>query len=85
MVWGRVEEEVDVFHKFISGSTVFLIDQKIIDKTIEIRRVLKIKIPDAIIAATAIVNNLVLISYNDKDFLKMSGMGLNYLNPKNLL
>ncbi|WP_410522621.1 hypothetical protein [Pedobacter ginsengisoli] len=35
--------------------------------------------PDAFIAATAIINDLVLIGDNDKDFLKISA--LKYINP----
>jgi len=39
----------------------------------------KIKLPDAIIAATAIVNNLVIITRNEKDFKNIEN--LEYLNP----
>jgi predicted nucleic acid-binding protein len=51
----------------------------VVEKTISLKRTLKIKLPDAVIAATAIVNNLTLISRNDEDFRKISG--LKYLNP----
>ena len=37
-------------------------------KTAEIRQQYKIKLPDAIIAATALVYGLVLITRNTKDF-----------------
>lgn len=40
----------------------------IIEKTIEIRKRSKIKLPDAIIAASALVNNATLVTYNVKDF-----------------
>jgi predicted nucleic acid-binding protein len=39
------------------------------DKTIEIRRMKRIKLPDAIIAATALVQNCILLSHNTTDFL----------------
>jgi predicted nucleic acid-binding protein len=53
---------------FVDFSEVYHIDDEIIDKTIDLRKKYKIKLPDAIIAATAIVNNFILISHNVKDF-----------------
>lgn len=60
---------------------MFGIDDAIIAEGIRIRKTVKIKLPDAIIAATAIINDLVLISDNDKDFEKVMPLGLQYLNP----
>jgi len=40
-------------------------------KAVDIRKTFKTKLPDAIIAATAIVNNLSLITRNTKDFEKI--------------
>lgn len=39
----------------------------------------KIKLPDAIIAATALVNDFVIISRNTKDFKNIEG--LEVINP----
>ena len=50
------------------------------DKTIEIRRKYKTKLPDAIVAATAIVNNLPLISA-DKGFKQISELNLILIVP----
>jgi predicted nucleic acid-binding protein len=44
-----------------------------------LRKKYKIKLPDAIIAATAIVNDFTLISHNFKDFLKITE--LHFINP----
>ena len=57
-------------------------NQEIITSTISIRKTHKLKLADALIAATAIVNNLILLADNDKDFLKVNG--LNYINPKTI-
>jgi toxin FitB len=65
--------------KFIKDSSIFLLTDEVIEKTIELKRSQKIKLPDAIIAATALVNNFTLISRNDGDFLKIKD--LKYLNP----
>jgi predicted nucleic acid-binding protein len=67
------------YHLFVSGSKVIGINKSIIEETIRIRKHFKLKLPDALIAATAIVNDMTLISDNDKDFKKVSE--LKYLNP----
>jgi len=56
----------------VSFAVIYHIDDEIIDKTIELRKKYKIKLPDAIIAATAIVNNFTLISHNFRDFQKIT-------------
>ena len=60
------EEEIGV-KTLLSDCSKFHLTEEIKDKTIEIRRKYKTKLPDAIVAATAIVNNLPLISA-DKGF-----------------
>ncbi|MES2797091.1 MAG: type II toxin-antitoxin system VapC family toxin [Bacteroidota bacterium] len=50
------------------------ISDKIIDKTIAIRKSRKIKLTDAIIAATAITLNLTLITHNLSDFEKIANL-----------
>jgi predicted nucleic acid-binding protein len=51
----------------------------IAEQTIKIRKTRKLKLPDAAIAATAIVNNLTIITRNTSDFDQIAG--LNYINP----
>lgn len=64
---------------FIQDSEVLPLTDSIVEKTIELRRIQKIKLPDAVIAATAIIQGFTLISRNDEDFRKIPG--LKYLNP----
>ncbi len=52
-----------------------------VDQCVKIRRSRKIKTPDAIIAATAIINNLTLIT-SDGGFENIQG--LKVINPNNL-
>ena len=68
--------------EFVSNSHLIDLSNKITEQTIELRKKHKIKIPDAIIAATAIVNKLTLITRNDKDFKNISE--LKMINPNNL-
>ena len=67
---------------FIGNANVYMLDDFIIGKTIEIRKIFKLKLPDAIIAASAIINNLTLISRNVKDFGKVPK--LKVINPYEL-
>jgi predicted nucleic acid-binding protein len=50
-----------------------------VNKTIQLRQKQKIKLPDAIIAATALVNGLALVSNNTKDFKNIPDLEL--VNP----
>jgi len=64
---------------FFKDSIVLGLSDSVVEQTIELRKRYKIKTPDAIIAATAIVNQLKLLSRNTKDFEKIKG--LDVLNP----
>jgi len=55
------------------------LSEEVVSKTIELRRKHNLKLGDAIIAATALVNNLVLCTRNLKDFRKIRGLKL--FNP----
>ncbi|TAE23529.1 MAG: type II toxin-antitoxin system VapC family toxin [Cytophagales bacterium] len=63
----------------IASGYEFPLTEAVIDRTIKIRRGIKIRLPDAIIAATALVYNLTLLADNDADFKRVSG--LKYINP----
>ena len=68
--------------EFVESSLVIGLTDEIIDQTIALRRAHKIKLPDAIIAATAIAYDLTLVTRNTPDF-KMIG-GLRLLDPWSL-
>jgi predicted nucleic acid-binding protein len=65
-------DELKRLADFIGLANIVFIDEAIANKTIELRIANKIKLPDAIIAATALVLNLVLISRNTSDFKNIS-------------
>ena len=67
---------------FIGNANIYMLDDLIINKTIEIRKAFKLKLPDAIIAASAVSNSLTLISRNVKDFGKVPN--LKVINPYEL-
>ena len=65
--------------EFIALANVIEIDKAIIDTTIALRKSRRIKLPDAIIAATAIVYGRGLITRNTADFNNIKG--LTVVNP----
>lgn len=76
---GITENEELKFLELINAADVLGLDEDIVNSTIEIRKAYKTKLPDAIIAATALVNKLTIITRNTKDFNKIEG--LEVLNP----
>ena len=67
---------------FNNDSTILDITQDVISRCVLIRRSKKIKLPDAIIAATSLVYNLILISRNTSDFKNIDG--LQVIDPYSL-
>jgi predicted nucleic acid-binding protein len=61
---------------FTAHSSLLNINDEIIEQTIELRRIYKTKLPDAIIAATAIVHNFTLITHNIRDFKDIQNLSI---------
>ena len=77
--WYNIEEEDKVkLIDFLSNSTIFYIDKRIEAKAIEIRQKKKMKLGDSIIAATALIHDLTIITRNESDFY---GLELTIYNP----
>lgn len=82
------QESVDpanlvIAQQFADCAVVFPVDERIGEIAILIRKATKVKLPDVLIAATAIAYNFTLIADNDKDFNKIVSLdvGLKYINP----
>ena len=73
------KEDLKVLHNFINDALVIELEQAIKIKTAEIRKVVRIKLPDAIIAATALIYDFTLLSRNLPDFEDIEG--LKVINP----
>jgi len=65
----------------VSSVTVLPLDEPVIQQTILLRQQRRIKLPDAIIAATALAHGLPLITRNTADFQGI--LGLLVVNPHN--
>ncbi len=68
--------------EFTDSTNIINLTEDIANQTISLRKKRKIKLPDAIIAATALVYKLTLISRNAKDFDVIDG--LEFINPYEL-
>ncbi|MBE5321297.1 type II toxin-antitoxin system VapC family toxin [Pedobacter sp. MR2016-19] len=75
-------DDIIVYQKFVSISIILGLQDGIIAETIRVRKTHNLKLPDALIAATCLVNNLTLIADNDKDFAKVTS--LKCVNPSTL-
>lgn len=81
--WRNAEaQELLVLEDFISSVTRWGLDEPIILRGIEIRKKGRIKLPDAIIAASALVLDLTLMTRNIGDFKNINGLKL--INPWDL-
>ena len=73
--WYRASsKQLDKLSTFINNAFVYPLNEPVILKTILLRQQFKIKTPDAIIASTALIYNLSLLSHNNKDFKGIPGL-----------
>ena len=76
---GHTEEGFKKAKEFISFARVIPLEDEIANLTIDLRRKYKIKLSDAVIAATALYHDLTLVTRNEKDFEGIKG--LEIYNP----
>jgi predicted nucleic acid-binding protein len=72
-------ENESILANFINMSIIHPLNPTVVQRTIELCKQSKIKLPNAIIAATALTENFTLITLNISDFKNISGIKL--LNP----
>lgn len=76
------EKDQELLHSFIKDALVIELEQSIKFKAANIRKAHRIKLPNAIIASTALVYDLSLVSCNTADFKNLQG--LKVINPYSL-
>ena len=80
--FSTAEEHYQLLTNFMIDTLIFDLTDEIVDETIKIRKLCKTKLPDAIIAATALIYGFSLITRNTKDFENISDLKL--INPWNI-
>lgn len=76
------DEHYQLLTNFMNDATILDLTDNVVKASIDIRKKHKTKLPDAIIAATAIVYDLMLISRNTADFKNIEG--LKVVDPHSL-
>jgi len=76
------DEEKNRFEDLCERLMLLNLTFDIAERTALLRQTVKMKLPDAIIAATALVHNLTLVTNDTHDFKNVPG--LNLLNPHDL-
>ena len=79
LCWNTDSNTEQGIKNFISDSVILGINPDVITHCVALRKNKKVKLPDAIIAATALIHNLTLITRNTKDFMGIDG--LQIVNP----
>lgn len=72
--WGEFATDPALYNQaraFIGHARVFDLSEEIAEQTIRLRQQFKTKTPDAIIAATAMVNDLAVVTHNTNDFSRL--------------
>jgi hypothetical protein len=76
---GHTEQSLIAARALLSLFEEINLNKAIADCCIELRKTYKIKLPDAIIAATALVQEQTIMTRNENDFIKIAS--LNVFNP----
>ena len=80
--YNATSEQLNKLQNFVEQSVVYSLSEVVIQQTISLRQQHHIRLPDAIVAATALTENKTLITRNVNDFKNIPG--LNLLNPWDL-
>ena len=75
-------DEMQTLADFIDFTNILPLSDLVAQKTIDLRKFYKIKLPDAIIAATALTYNFIIITRNISDFDKIKGLVCVNLHDK---
>jgi predicted nucleic acid-binding protein len=76
------EEHQQLLSNFITDAIVLDLTYQVVNICIDIRKKYKTKLPDAIIAATALAFNMILTTRNTSDFKNIDG--LQVIDPYSL-
>lgn len=71
--------DLTLIKNFVNDCLLIELENSVKLQTIEIRKNYKLKLPDAIIAASALVYDLTLLTRNEKDFKRVEN--LKIINP----
>ncbi len=73
------EQEQSYFEEFFNAATVLPLSQEVLNQAVKLRQIKKMSLGDSLVAATAIVYNLTLVTRNSQDFAWIPN--LSVMNP----
>jgi len=74
---GTTDEDEAKVRRFLAGMAELDVDRQVVERAGQLRRqVAGLRLPDALIAATALVHSVALHTRNVKDFRKVPGLRL---------
>jgi predicted nucleic acid-binding protein len=73
------EEERTYFEEFFSASRVLPVSNEVLDEAVRLRQIRRVTLGDSLIAATAMVYNLTLVTRNTDDYEWIENLRL--MNP----
>lgn len=80
---GTASEEEAVVRAWLLSFEVLALDETVAERAVAIRKARRIRLPDAVIWATAQVHSRLLVSRNTKDFPETEpGVRMPYVLPK---
>ena len=68
------DTEMRVIEDFTAVTKAYPLSDAVVRKTISLRKRRRIKLPDAIIAATALIFDCILVTHNTSDFRDIEGL-----------
>jgi predicted nucleic acid-binding protein len=80
--YNAAKEHYHLLTDFMEDAVVIDLTPEVVEHSIATRKIYKTKLPDAIIAATALANGLLMISRNIADFKNING--LQVIDPWNI-
>ncbi len=78
-----VPEEEKNINKILENCSIIFIDNDLINKTVDIRKTYGLKLPDSIIAATALQENATLITSDTQIIKRALDINIQIFNPLN--
>ena len=67
MVGGKLDDD-EITRKFLASFEVIAVTESVAERAVKLRREQRMKLPDAIILASAFEHGLLLVTRNSKDF-----------------